>query len=74
MSADTRIREIARLKEKAMHDKASDLGNARREGKTEGIEEGMEKIINQMRKSGMIENQIKQIMATELVKLREFKK
>ena len=43
MSADTRIREIARLKEKAMHDKVSDLGNAKREGKTEGIEEGMEK-------------------------------
>lgn len=58
MSADTRIREIARLREKAMHDEALALGNARREG----VEEGMEKVIDQMRKSGMTEDQIKQIL------------
>lgn len=62
MSDDTRNREIARLREKAMHDEASALGNARREGKAEGIEEGMAKVIDQMRKSGMTEDQIKQIL------------
>ena len=70
MSDDTRIREIARLREKAMHDEASALGNARREGVEEGmakgmekgIEKGVEKVIDQMRKSGMTEDQIKQIL------------
>ena len=54
MSDDTRIREIARLREKAMHDEASALGNAKREGR--------EEIIEKMRKSGMTEEQIKQIL------------
>lgn len=70
MSDDTRIKEIARLREKAMHDEASALGNARREGVEEGmakgmekgIEKGVEKVIDQMRKSGMTEDQIKQIL------------
>ena len=64
MSDDTRIKEIARLREKAMHDEASALGNARREGIEEGIEKGMEKVIDQMRKSGMTEDQIKQILGS----------
>ena len=54
MSDDTRIKEIARLREKAMHDKASALGNARREGADE--------VINKMHKSGMTEEQIRQIL------------
>ena len=37
MSEDTKIREVARLREKALHDEASALKNA----KAEGIEEGM---------------------------------
>ena len=37
MSEDARIREAARLREKALHDEASALKNA----KAEGIEEGM---------------------------------
>ena len=72
MSDDTRIKEIARLREKAMHDETSALGNARREGVEEGmakgmekgIEKGMEKVIDQMRKSGMTEDQIKQILGS----------
>ena len=66
MSDDTRIREIARLREKAMHDEASALGNAKREGieegRAEGRTEGVEEVINKMRKSGMTEEQIKQIL------------
>lgn len=66
MSDDTRIREIARLREKATHDEASALGNAKREGiekgRAEGRVEGVEEVINKMRKSGMTEEQIKQIL------------
>ena len=41
MSEDTRIREIARLREKAMHDEASALKHAKAEGIEEGIAQGM---------------------------------
>lgn len=37
MSEDSKIREMARLREKALHDEASALGHARREGKQVGI-------------------------------------
>ncbi|MGN0692831.1 MAG: hypothetical protein ACI4K7_10825 [Oscillospiraceae bacterium] len=40
MSEDTKIREIARLREKALHDEASALKNAKAEGKEEGRAEG----------------------------------
>ncbi|MCI7766548.1 MAG: Rpn family recombination-promoting nuclease/putative transposase [Oscillospiraceae bacterium] len=40
MSEDTRIREIARLREKALHDEASALKNAKAEGRAEGRAEG----------------------------------
>ena len=43
MSEDTKIREIARLREKALHDEASALKNAKAEGMAEGIEVGMAK-------------------------------
>ena len=55
MSEDARIREMARLREKAMFDEASALENARREGREEMIEK--------MRKSGMTEEQIKEILS-----------
>ncbi|MBP0958289.1 MAG: Rpn family recombination-promoting nuclease/putative transposase [Oscillospiraceae bacterium] len=40
ISEDTKIREIARLREKALHDEASALKNAKAEGRAEGREEG----------------------------------
>ena len=47
MSADDKIREAARIRERALHDEASYLEDARNEGfeegKTEGIEIGREK-------------------------------
>ena len=41
MSEDTKIREIARLREKALHDEASALKNAKEEGMEEGRAEGI---------------------------------
>ena len=39
MSEDTKIREVARLREKALHDEASALKNAKAEGIAEGMTE-----------------------------------
>ena len=74
MSEDARIREMAWIREKAMFDEASALGDARREGKAEGRAEGREegreegraeersRIVENLRKMGMTEEQIKQIL------------
>lgn len=40
LSEDTRIREMARIREKALHDEASALANAKNEGRAEGISIG----------------------------------
>ncbi len=40
MSEDEKIQELARLREKALHDEASALGHARREGEQIGMEKG----------------------------------
>lgn len=55
MSEDTRIRENARIREKALHDEASQLGAARREGRAEERAE----ILKQLRLFGMSEEEIK---------------
>ena len=75
LSEDTKIREMARLREKALHDEASALANAenkgiekgRAEGRAEGISIGEEnavnKMIKKMRKRGMSEDEIKEFFA-----------
>jgi len=75
LSEDTKIREMARLREKALHDEASALANAenkgiekgRAEGRAEGISIGEEnavnKMIKKMRKRGMSEEEIKEFFA-----------
>ncbi len=40
MSEDTRVKEIARLREKALHDEASALKNAKEEGEAIGEKRG----------------------------------
>ena len=62
MSEDEKIREMARIREKAMHDEATFLANARQEGKEEGRAEERSRIAENLRKSGMSEKQIKEIL------------
>ena len=57
MSEDTKIREIARLREKALHDEASALKNA----KEEGMEEEKTNVISKMRANGFTDEQIRKI-------------
>ena len=66
MSEDTKIREVARLREKALHDEASALKNAKAEGisigKNEGKNEERAKLIANMKALGMTDEQINQII------------
>ena len=51
MSADEKVKERARLEEKRLHDEASIIGTARRQGLREGLEKGR----NEGRNEGRIE-------------------
>ena len=62
-SEDTKIRELARLREKALHDEASALRQAKDEGREEGRAEERKAIIEKMRAMGMTEEQIKIIIS-----------
>ena len=74
MSEDTRIREIARLREKAMHDEASALKHAKAEGIEEGMTKGMaqgmtkgkNEIIAQMKAAGMTDEQISFVLGQKV--------
>ena len=61
MSEDTRIREIARLREKALHDEASAIKNAKMEGREEGRAEERADAIAKMKSLGFTEEQIRSI-------------
>ena len=72
MSEDTRVKEIARLRDKALHDEASALKNAKEEGLLEGRAEGRAEerarslarensAIQKMRELGLSEEQIRAI-------------
>ena len=58
MSADEKIREEARRREKRLHDEATALNHARKEG----IEEGIASVAEAMRKKGYTEKQIKDLL------------
>jgi len=66
MSEDTRIREIARLREKAMHDEASALKHAKAEGEAEGVTKGKNEIIAQMKAAGMTDEQISFVLRQKI--------
>ena len=64
-SEDTKIREIACLRENALHDEASALKNAKAEGMEEGLAKGRAEertnAISRMRANGFTEEQIKAV-------------
>ncbi len=62
MSEDTKIREAARMREKALHDEASALGAARREGKAEGEAKKEAEMVAEMRAKGLSEELIAAIL------------
>ena len=52
MSADETVQEMARLREKALHDEATALGHAERNGMKKGMEIGEEKGMKKGREIG----------------------
>ena len=58
MSNDPKIQEEARMREKALHDRATALYTATEKGRQEGIRE----IIDKMRKNGLPDEQIEAII------------
>jgi len=74
MSEDEKTQEIARLREKALHDETTALNHATRKGlekgikkglekgRQEGLQEGRQEIIAKLRSSGMSEDEINRIL------------
>ena len=59
MSEDEKIQELARLREKALHDEASALGHARREGEQIGMEKKEQEIEKRLKELGLSDDMIK---------------
>ena len=55
MSADEKVKERARLEEKRLHDEASIIGTARRQGIKEGFEKGRTEVLYKLINSGSTE-------------------
>ena len=66
MSSDTLARQMAEMREAHLHDEATALESAREEGRTEGINAGQQMIIERMRRAGMTEEQIKEVLSIEI--------
>ena len=62
LSADEKVRQEAYYREKRLHDEATALGNARREGVAEGITKERVKITDRLRSRGMSEEEIKDLL------------
>ncbi len=62
MSADEEMRYIADFREKTLHNEATALGNAKREGRLEGRQESIQIMINNMKLLGMSDEQIQKII------------
>ena len=66
LSGDEKIRQEAYYREKRLHDEATALGHARREGIAQGRAEGRAEIrkemAQRMREKGMTEDEIRSIL------------
>ena len=62
MSEDTRIREMARAREEAEINERLMLGAARKEGRQEGRREVLKEVIDNLKNSGMSDDDIKRIL------------
>ncbi len=74
MSGDARLREAARLREKRLHDEASELASAREEGKLEGKIEGKHETLIELFKEGNLSLLLIQGWFTNLLKYEHFRK
>ena len=63
MSADERMREMARQREKILHDEASYMLTARHEGEKIGEKRGVDKLLAQLRSLGADEAMLSQAVS-----------
>ncbi|MBR6599403.1 MAG: hypothetical protein IKK88_03800, partial [Oscillospiraceae bacterium] len=63
MSADEKMKELARRRELALYDRITDLEVSRAEGRAEGRAEERTLIIEKMRRCGMSEEDINKIFS-----------
>ena len=62
MNNNEKLKELARMREKAMHDKASELEEAIQTGRAEGEASGIAKLLAQMAADGVPEEIIRKYM------------
>lgn len=62
VSADEKMRQIAEMREKALHDEANALYSAEKRGREKGKAEERKSIIEKLKKRGMSEEEIKAII------------
>lgn len=62
LSADEKVRQEAYYREKRLHDEATALGNAKREGIAEGIAKERAELTQRWREMGMSEEEIKRLL------------
>ena len=66
LGEDTRVRELARMREKALHDETSALANAENRGRVEGRAEGRTEernfLISKWKAQGMTDEQINALL------------
>ena len=66
LNADDQLRAEAHYREKRLHDEATALGHARREGRAEGLAEGRverdTELAEKWRRKGYTEEQIKELL------------
>ena len=69
LNADENMRRLAEIREKALHDEASAISSAEERGRLEGVEEGRTareaEIAENLRKIGMSEEQIQNVLNNE---------
>ena len=63
MNNNERLKELARMREKAMHDKASELEEAIQTGRAEGRAERDNEILAKMKAFGLSDNDISRIFS-----------
>ena len=63
MNNNEKLKELARMREKAMHDKASELEEAIQTGRAEGRAERDNEILAKMKEFGLSDNDISRIFS-----------
>lgn len=69
MSADEKLQEIIRLRERARDEEMSAIHDTKEEGKAEGLKEGLvqgvQSVIDQLKNAGLFNDEIAKLLANQ---------